>query len=174
MATTTAHGTSSVNGAQSVAPADELRFRRALPLDAEGIMFLLLEKFYPEHRIGKRQLRLDLSKVVQTITNQLETGTTFIAEIGGEVVGTLGLYTMAPWWSDEYTLVDQWFYVAPEVRHRGVARRLLAMAKDFAAASRLPLIVGVYNSHDAERKDAFFIRQGFEPLGGWYIMDGGQ
>lgn len=151
-----------------------IEYRIANMEDGQRLIDLLLGKFWPEHKLGGRQLAPDIPKISRTIIDEMLNGTVFIAISDGKAVGSLGLHPFSPWWTSEQILADTWFFVDPEYRSKGVAKELLAMGKQFAIAQGKPMTVGVYNSHDSDRKDAFFRRSGFEMIGGWYLANGGE
>lgn len=111
------------------------------------------------------------SRVVET------GGTTFVAEIGGRVVGHLMLtFEEGPVYllpeHRPHAFVDTLF-VDPEVRGAGVARRLMTAAENFARARghhRIALSVQSGNT----AAEATYARLGFEPCAAKLIKDLGQ
>lgn len=149
--------------APSVAP---VTVRRATKEDFAGLSDLLCGQFHQEHMLGPVGFALNAEKAWAHILRTLDKGVSFVAVRGGEIVGSIGLIEEEPWWSSEKMVGDAWFYVAPNARASRAARELLKAAM---AAAGAPLIIGVFNSTDLERKDFFFRRQGFIPLGCWYV-----
>ena len=86
-----------------------------------------------------------------------------------EVVGSLGLEEVEPWYTRMKVLSDVWFYVKPEWRASRLAKEMLGVAKKVADDSGLPLQFSVSHGFDLGRKDAWFKRNGFESVGGIYI-----
>lgn len=136
--------------------------------DYPVIWDLLTQRFYKEHQQHNAQFRLDDDKTKAYIEYHLKHGFVWLTN---DNLGSLSLSLREAWWSKDCFLADGWFYVAPEVRSIRVTKALLAEAEKTAERLSIPLIVGVFNSHDAERKHNLFRRLGFAPLGGWYILD---
>ncbi len=147
------------------APAP-VEIRRATKDDFEGLSDLLCGLFHAEHMAGPVGFPLNLAKAWAHILRVLEKGVVIVAVRDGEIVGSIGLIEEEPWWSADKMTADAWFYVAPSARSSRAARELLKAAD---AERKAPLIIGVFNAADLERKDFFFRRQGFAPLGAWYV-----
>ena len=86
----------------------------------------------------------------------------------GQLVGSLGLHRTSPWYSDSEYLADGWFYVLPEYRKTGVGKMLIDEAKKFANEVKLPLIIGVFTSEDAETKAQVMQKMGMAMVGGLF------
>jgi len=145
--------------------------QKAGPGEQQAVMDLLTGKFWPEHRLGTRQLAMAPQKIATNISNEMASGVVYIADDGNELVGTIGLHPFAPWWTDETILADGWFFIAPEHRRTNAARLLLRMAEEHARDDGRIATIGVFNSHDSDRKEQFFERLGWKRIGGWYMLD---
>lgn len=139
--------------------------RRAGLQDSSAILDLLLV-FHEEHKLGPVTFGLDLDKVKRYILDHLVNGFVFVDD---KIRASLALRLDAPWWSSQRMLSDGWFYVHREYRNSTLAKDLMKTARKFGAGMNLPVVVGVFNSEDVDRKDVFFKRNGFSPLGGWYL-----
>lgn len=136
--------------------------------DLKKIIDLLVTHFVPEHKMGPLSaINVNLEKGVQWVvynTNQMAFG----VEENGKLVGTLGLHRTSPWYSDSEYLADGWFYVLPEYRKTGVGKMLIDEAKKFAEEVKLPLIIGVFTSEDADTKAQVMQKLGLTMVGGLF------
>ena len=107
-------------------------------------------------------------KVVQAIENVLETGFCVVAEIDGEIVGSIGLDLREWWYSEDVFFGDRWVFVHPDYRKSSIAAGMLRKAISFADKADIPLVVGVFSPKDVERKNALF-RRHFSPVGETFI-----
>lgn len=136
--------------------------------DLKKIIDLLVTHFVPEHKMGPLSaINVNLEKGVQWVVfnvNQMAFG----VEEDGKLVGTLGLHRTSPWYSDSEYLADGWFYVLPEYRKTGVGKMLIDEAKKFAEEAKLPLIIGVFTSEDADTKAQVMQKLGLTMVGGLF------
>jgi GNAT superfamily N-acetyltransferase len=56
------------------------------------------------------------------------TGFAIVAEIDGELVGTIGVTLMDDWYSDRQFMTNRWFFVFPTLANSGVGGALMAEA----------------------------------------------
>lgn len=66
-------------------------------------------------------------------------------------------------------LSDLWYFVRPEVRATGLARRLLEAARDYAAKCGLPALFEPMAGTDPAKVDRFYSILGFDRIGGVYL-----
>jgi GNAT superfamily N-acetyltransferase len=136
--------------------------------DLKKIVELLAGHFVPEHKMGPLSaINVNLEKGIQWVVfnvNQM----TFGVEDEGKLVGSIGLHRTSPWYSDSEYLADGWFYVLPEYRKTGVGKMLIDAAKKFAEEAKLPLIVGVFTSEDADTKAQVMQKLGLSMVGGLF------
>ena len=136
--------------------------------DLKKVINLLVTHFVPEHKMGPLSaINVNLEKGVQWVVfnvNQMAFG----VEDDGKLVGTLGLHRTSPWYSDSEYLADGWFYVLPEYRKTGVGKMLIDEAKKFAEEVKLPLIIGVFTSEDADTKAQVMKKLGLTTVGGLF------
>lgn len=136
--------------------------------DLKKVINLLVTHFVPEHKMGPLSaINVNLEKGVQWVVfnvNQMAFG----VEENGKLVGTLGLHRTSPWYSDSEYLADGWFYVLPEYRKTGVGKMLIDEAKKFAEEVKLPLIIGVFTSEDADTKAQVMKKLGLTTVGGLF------
>ena len=112
-------------------------------------------------------INVNLEKGIQWVVfnvNQMAFG----VEDEGKLVGSIGLHRTSPWYSDSEYLADGWFYVLPEYRKTGVGKMLIDAAKKFAEEAKLPLIVGVFTSEDADTKAQVMQKLGLSMVGGLF------
>lgn len=136
--------------------------------DLKKIIDLLVTHFVPEHKMGPLSaINVNLEKGIRWVVfnvNQMAFG----VEEDGKLVGTLGLHRTSPWYSDSEYLADGWFYVLPEYRKTGVGKMLIDEAKKFAEEVKLPLIIGVFTSEDADTKAQVMQKLGLTMVGGLF------
>lgn len=136
--------------------------------DLKKVVELLAGHFVPEHKMGPLSaINVNLEKGIQWVVfnvNQMAFG----VEDEGKLVGSIGLHRTSPWYSDSEYLADGWFYVLPEYRKTGVGKMLIDAAKKFAEEAKLPLIVGVFTSEDADTKAQVMQKLGLSMVGGLF------
>lgn len=136
--------------------------------DLKKVVELLAGHFVPEHKMGPLSaINVNLDKGVRWVVfnvNQMAFG----VEDEGKLVGSLGLHRTSPWYSDSEYLADGWFYVLPKYRKTGVGKMLIDEAKKFAEEAKLPLIIGVFTSEDADTKAQVMQKLGLTMVGGLF------
>lgn len=136
--------------------------------DLKKVLDLLVAHFVPEHKMGPLSaINVNLEKGVQWVIYNVGQ-VAFGVEDEGKLVGSLGLHRTTPWYSDSEYLADGWFYVLPEYRKTGVGKMLIDEAKKFAEEAKLPLIVGVFTSEDANTKAQVMQKLGLTMVGGMF------
>jgi len=136
--------------------------------DLKKVLDLLVAHFVPEHKMGPLSaINVNLEKGVQWVIYNVGQ-VAFGVEDEGKLVGSLGLHRTTPWYSDSEYLADGWFYVLPEYRKTGVGKMLIDAAKKFAEEVKLPLIVGVFTSEDADTKAQVMQKLGLSMVGGLF------
>ena len=136
--------------------------------DLKKVLDLLVAHFVPEHKMGPLSaINVNLEKGVQWVIYNVGQ-VAFGVEDEGKLVGSLGLHRTTPWYSDSEYLADGWFYVLPEYRKTGVGKMLIDEAKKFAEEAKLPLIVGVFTSEDANTKAQVMQKLGLTMVGGLF------
>ena len=136
--------------------------------DLKKVLDLLVAHFVPEHKMGPLSaINVNLEKGVQWVIYNVGQ-VAFGVEDEGKLVGSLGLHRTTPWYSDSEYLADGWFYVLPEYRKTGVGKMLIDEAKKFAEEAKLPLIIGVFTSEDANTKAQVMQKLGLTMVGGMF------
>lgn len=137
--------------------------------DLEKVIKLLAGHFVPEHKMGPLSaINVNLEKGVKWVVFNVDQMAFGVMNDEGRLVGSLGLYRTSPWYSDSEYLADGWFYVLPEYRKTGVGKMLIDEAKKFANEVKLPLIIGVFTSEDAETKAQVMQKMGMTMVGGLF------
>lgn len=67
-------------------------------------------------------------------------GFALLAEIKGEIVGSIGLVGPEWWYNHDNFFTDRWFFVYPVLHHRGIAAALEAQARA-TIPEEIPLII---------------------------------
>ena len=139
--------------------------------DLQKVVDFLTTKFCAEHEMGSLSAsKFSFAKGLPFVVAAIEYGA-WVAEDDGEIVGSIGLQANAPWYAEMQYVSDLWTYVTPEYREHGVAGRLIEIAKDYAAEMEMPLMMGIFNDVDVERKIKFFEKMGFRMVGAQFLMD---
>lgn len=142
--------------------------RVAKPEDHDALLQFLVLEFYGRHQDNLPAL--NLRKAAAGIGRVLREGAVFVHEDDGGIVGSLGLLEAdAAWFTDDRVLADAWYFVLPDRRGAKAATALLRAAQGVARSAGLPLSMSVVTGERVERKDRFFRRNGFVPLGGAYV-----
>lgn len=138
--------------------------RKAVPdlHDPVQIYDLLLEM---HKRAGMKLPAISPPKVLSTVGRCFEGGTILVWDEAGRIRGALGLIEDAPWWSEERHIVDSFWYVGEDVRHKKVAEQMLAEAKAYATMKGMPFYVGLFTGVDLFRKERYLARKGFSKVG---------
>ena len=142
-----------------------MRIRRAIPED-EDVIFFLLMGMAAENTKHPVNVQKTIGKIQEVLSN----GYAAMAEIDGQVVGSLAVLQQEPWWSNARFLGDAWFYVRPEHRVSRAAVMLKKAAFDFADSVGMELVLAVFSIEDAERKSQF-LAKGMTFLGGTYVKE---
>lgn len=139
---------------------------RAGPQDVQLLYRFLVDNFYPEH-VFPGKTGLNPEKVLHYIAGYLNSGVVFCAYQNGKLVGSISLREMSLWWSDDTYLGDGWFYVMPEARKSKIGLQLMKAAHEYAGST--PVVIGIWNQDDNDRKEKFFKRKGMTKLGAWFM-----
>lgn len=133
----------------------------------------LTHNFATEHSLGSLSAKnFSPSKVLRWMAMNTEFRTFVAVDDDNKIIGSIGLHESSPWWSESKYIADGWLYVLPEHRSSGVAGALLKAANEFSKSKGLPLLVGVLNSTDIEKKFSMMSKKGFAPVGGFFLSEG--
>jgi len=141
---------------------------RATVSDLDDVYEFLSKNFYPEHDFPG-ETGLSEEKARDYMFRYLQGGVVFNALQNGKIVGSISLGEASLWWSEDRYLGDGWFYVLPKARKSRVAIRLINEAFRYGEERGLPVVIGIWNADDIDRKDKFFIRKGMKRIGAWYM-----
>lgn len=148
--------------AKAKMPAPAVSYRAAGPKDAPALLELVLEGLEESAFATINPL-----KVFRHVVLTLETGIAYVAEVDGDLVGSVGIMPVAEglWYSDDVFLMDSWMYVRPEFRAYGIFPALVDKMQQFRErAGGPPLAVGVLSKKDAALKSRLY-RRHFTPVG---------
>lgn len=124
------------------------------------------------------RLRFNAAKVENHIRGMIGStlvvrapGGAFVAEKGGVVIGMLGAFIHAPFFTDDKIASDYTFYVVPEHRRKGRAAILLVRAFEQWAFDNgaVDIVPGVSTMIDGESTAKFYTKLGYEKYGDTFI-----
>lgn len=148
-----------------------LKLRRARKEDLQDIYWLLVKYMHPECGLAE----LAPTRVAHEVMAVLSHGYAFVVERDGKIVGSVGLLMGEPfWYSQEVRLFDRWIYVHPEHRATGAGDMLIGAMQQLSEASGIPLLSAVFSPTDTDRKNAYFRRRGFTPVGEIFVRGSGR
>lgn len=149
-----------------------IREAKANENDFMGLVELIVKHFAKEHEMGalSGKTELDADKVVREVAAVLGCKAWIAEDEDNKIVGSLGLTKGASWYTSKEQYADRWFYVLPEWRKKGVATALLKQVKEFAKNAEHPVMLGIHNMEDVERKIKFFQRAGLKLAGGIFYV----
>ncbi|QCG94968.1 GNAT family N-acetyltransferase [Azospirillum sp. TSA2s] len=143
-----------------------ITIRDATDVDLPALIGLL-RVMHAEVGIG----RLDEPKAVGMISHVLTSGAVFVAELDGAIVGSVGLTADSWWYSQDRFLTDVWTFVHPDARKTRAAALLIGEARAMAKRLGAPLVLGLFNRVEIDRKAQFYQRLGLEPVGVWFFQE---
>lgn len=108
---------------------------------------------------------------VQAMMDSIAQGLVGVAKQSDKVVGVVVLGWWGwPWNRQVKWLVNMHWWVEPEYRSGGTAKKLLDWAKNKSDELQLPLRLEItYGGEDAGKLDTFIKRQGMEYTGGSFL-----
>ena len=137
-----------------------------------------LNDIYPQYKVLRevedwfayQKKEHNAEKTIDQLSICADQGLNFIAKEDRKIVGMLVLCYDSLWFSDSRYLVNLLYYVNDNHRKSSLAIRLLERGKKRAAELGLPLHMSVTYGTDVERKEKFFLRNGFKKIGGNYLL----
>jgi hypothetical protein len=99
---------------------------------------------------------VDAITEVKRIVDGASTGDSFavLAEINGEIVGSLGIMKTAWWYNTKaFFLADRWVFCYPVLWNKGVGARLLAEAGVISKSAEMPIII---HGHAKKRNNGIY------------------
>ncbi len=137
-----------------------------------------LNDIYPQYKLLREAKKgfayptkeHNAEKAIDQLSVCAEQGLNFLAKKDHTIVGCMVLCYDQLWFSDESFLVDLAYYVDEKHRKSSIALRLLKASKNRAEELGLPLHISVTYGTDVERKEKFFLRNGFKKIGGNYLL----
>ncbi len=139
--------------------------------DAPAI-YKLLQAMHAERLETKEKGVASFSprKVAWEIDDLIKDHVVMVAESKGEIVGSVGLRVVAPWYSEDTWFADRWMYVRQDARGSRIAEDMLRKAKKVARRAGFPLGMGVQSTRDTARKNALF-RRHMTAIGEMFIAE---
>ena len=140
--------------------------------DFKAVLRLLIDHFVKEHQMGSLSAnnKFSLEKVVSEIAIAIGCKTWIVEDLTGGIIGSLGLKLTQPWYSTQSYYGDLWFYVLPEWRNSRVGQALIKEVKQFASGIDSPVLLGIYNMDDTERKLKLLQKSGLKLVGGTFLV----
>lgn len=137
-----------------------MKIRFATLDDAEPLFHLLLG-------LHKEQGAVPLSpvKADTEIRWAIENADVLVAEVDGELVGSICIVQRTIWYSEATVMVDQWIYVRPEFRSSGVGKKLVDAAKIIAHDAGQRLALEIASPQRLKAKIRLYRKWGFYLLG---------
>jgi hypothetical protein len=87
----------------------------------------------------------DPGKAMQGIYEIVTGGAALVAEVDGEIVGSLGLYLADIWYAHGTVLRELWFWIRPDLRDGAVLQALLAEAAAIADLAGAHVALAINN-----------------------------
>jgi GNAT superfamily N-acetyltransferase len=91
--------------------------------------------------IDGRKALVEINRIVYSAHSDNPDAFAWIAEIDGEIVGTLGIVSPDWWYADARFLTDRWNFVFPQLANSGIGAALQAEAAAMASTLGLDLII---------------------------------
>ena len=137
--------------------------------DLELVFDFLTSTFVQEHQMGPLSaVNFSPKKSIPFLVAAIQCGA-WIAEYDGKIVGSIGLQVSAPWYAEINYISDLWLYVIPEYRKHGVAGSLIEIAEAESSEKGLPLMLGLFNDVDVDKKMEFLKGKGFRMVGAQFL-----
>jgi|TARA_R110000744_G_scaffold181880_2_gene301052 GNAT superfamily N-acetyltransferase len=118
-----------------------------------------------EHTVSS----INSEKGTAAMVSAIHRGVVLIAEVDGEIAGSIGGMKSEDWWSTEKYLADLWFFVYKEHRKSTIAVRLIKRFMEIGKNANLKVKLGHVHGGDTERKDNFYTRLGLVKAGSMYL-----
>ena len=133
--------------------------RKAELVDIFEITNILIDEMYSEVGIGE-PVR---SKVLDYITFLQKDGIIYLLESkivkkngGLEIAGMIGAHITQWWWSNQDFLSEDFTFVRKKFRKGRLALKLMGKLDAYAKKLNMPLVTGVFNDVQHERKNKLF------------------
>lgn len=162
----------------------KLLIRRATAYDVVNLTKMLIQAreeqakhvYYPALAEGERGRKM----VIYHVLGMINSGIVYVADLDGRLLGAIGMdLDKLAEWSDEFGLINEWFYVLPQFRDSDIARNLLKAVEDWADADiqpwngepkpRMAMIIGMLSGQQTGLKNKFMQRLGYQNCGGNFV-----
>lgn len=138
-------------------------------LSKHSEIFLILPVIERDAKdVGYDLKRINYDKLLAMLEHCFEHAAIFVAEVNDKIVGIMVLHLLELYWSDDWVLTNLVYWVDAEHRKSRFGAALLKAAKDYAREQARDFNLCVESHKDLDRKNVFFQRQGFTPVGGNY------
>jgi hypothetical protein len=113
---------------------------------------------------------LNLDKLDRALDRYFNRDGAVIGVIGqdGEPVASIYLGITQFFYTDAWTLMEEWAFVMPEHRRTTYAQDLITYAKSVSDGMKMPLITGILSSKRTEAKVRLYDRM-MERVGGYFM-----
>lgn len=174
-----------------------MKIRRATAYDVVNLAKMLVKGrdeqaqkiWYPEVPRGPAGEEIQVRYLIDVISR----GLVFVADLEGRLMGAIGMTVQKFGWSNEWVLLNEWFYVLPQFRDyseeqeaeledgqpRSIARALLAAVEAWADADIEPrsgqpkdalgIVLGIWSGERTGIKDRFMKQLGYNDGGGSFM-----
>ena len=137
-----------------------MNIREAELADIFEITNILIDEMYTEVGIGEPSR----SKVLDYITFLFNEGALYVAQTnivkkgggGLELAGMTGGHIREWWWPAQQFLSEDFTFVRKKFRKGRLALNLMKKLDDYAKKLNIPLVTGVFNDVEHERKNKLF------------------
>lgn len=113
----------------------------------------------------------DEMAMLRWIVRVMSSGYAAVADLEGELIGTIGLTPASfPWNDSQQMMSDEWIMVHPDYRDKGTARALLNHINNMADQFQIPVMLGLMTGGDGiEKKEKFLGYSGYAYTGGQFL-----
>jgi|TARA_R110002126_G_scaffold24319_1_gene84786 GNAT superfamily N-acetyltransferase len=129
-------------------------------------LYMMLRVMHSETVSGTSPV--DPAKLEAAIADVLKNGVVVVAEVDGDIVGSIGGVKTTNWWSSEKCLADMWYFVYKQHRNSNIAIKLIKSFMEIGKNAKVKVKLGHVYSGDGDRKDKFYERLGLVKAGSLY------
>lgn len=120
--------------------------------------------------LGLDRNKLNPDKLWNSLRACMEHGALIVSENETEITGIMAICLVESYWSDDFSLTNQIYYVPAQYRKSKAGLNLLKASVAYVLERGLEFSLHVESFENLDRKDKFFQRYGFTRCGGNYIL----